>query len=150
MKTIIVTMSFIMQGLTAAFADGTPKVNNTIQQSLNREFTGCQSVTWIKVKDYQQATFVFHESLVVAYFNEDGDLLGSARNITVEKLPLSVLQAFDKRLAGFEISEILEIANTEGTSYMLTLDKGNKSYHAKANTAGEIIRIIAIKQKSQP
>ena len=146
MKTIIVTMSFIMLGLTTAFADGTPKVNNTIQQSLNREFTGYESVKWRKVKEYQEATFIFHESPVVAYFNEDGDLLGSARDIIAEQLPLSVMQSFDKHLASFEISEITEITNEEGTSYWLTVEKGNKTYNVKANTAGEIIRFIAIKK----
>ena len=142
-------MSFIMLGLTTAYADGTPKVNNRIQQALKREFAGYESVTWIKVKDFQQATFVFHETLVVAYFNEDGDLLGSARDITANQLPLPVLQSFDKHLAGFEIAEIVEITNAEGTSYWLTLDKDNKSYHVRVNTSGEISRFIAIKQKSQ-
>lgn len=149
MKTIIVTMSFIMLGLTTAFADGTPKVNTTIQQSLNKEFTGCQSVKWRKVKEYQEATFIFHESLVVAYFNEAGDLLGSARDITAEQLPLSVMQSFDKHLASFDICVITEITNEEGTSYWLTVEKGNKRYNAKANTAGEILHFIAIKQKSK-
>lgn len=147
MKTIIVTISFIMLGLTAAFADGTPEVDSRIQIALNKQFAGCESVTWTKVKDYQQATFVFHESLVVAYFNEDGDLLGSARNIIVDHLPLSVLQSFDKHLAGFEIFEITEITNAEGTSYWLTLEKGNKRYHAKTDVNGQIIRFSSIKQK---
>jgi hypothetical protein len=147
MKTTIATMSFIMLGLTTAFADGTSAVANRIQIALNKEFAGCESVTWTKVKDYQQANFVFHESLVVAYFNEEGDLLGSARNITVVQLPLSVLQSFDKHLASFEIFEITEITNAEGTSYWVTLDKGNKRYHAKANANGEISSLSLIKQK---
>jgi len=146
MKTIIVTISFIMLGLTTAFADGTPKVNNTIQRSLNREFTGCESVQWRKVKEYQEATFIFHESLIVAYFNEEGDLLGSARNITAEQVPFSVMQSLDKHLANFEIFEITEITNAEGTSYWVTLEKGNKRYRAKANANGEISRFSSIKQ----
>ncbi len=147
MKTIIVTMTFIMLGLSTAFADGTPVIASRIQISLNKEFAGCESVTWTKVKDYQQAAFVFHESRVIAYFNEDGDLLGSARNITVEQLPLSVLQSIDKRFAGFELFEIVEITNEQGTSYWLTLEKNNKQYHAKTDANGEVTRFSSIRKK---
>ena len=37
--------------------------------------------------------------MLVAYFNEDGDLLGSARDITPKQLSLPVLQSFDKHFA---------------------------------------------------
>ena len=52
---------------------------------------------WEKQKDFQTATFVFCNHLVVAYFNTDGQLLGSARNVLFYELPMAVIKLLEKR-----------------------------------------------------
>jgi hypothetical protein len=59
-----------------------------------------------------KATFLFHGHPVIAFFNEDGELLGSARTVLYGQLPLTVIKSFDKRFAGAEFIEMYEISNS--------------------------------------
>lgn len=82
MKKIFVSLSLMLAlGLTTVLANDKTDVNGKIKESFKREFAGAESVKWDEVEDYQMATFVFLCHRVIAYFNQDGELLGSTRDI---------------------------------------------------------------------
>lgn len=146
MKKIIVSVSCMLAiGLTTAFADNKTDVNSKIKQSFKKEFSGAELVTWTKIEDYQMARFIFYDHAAIAYFNEDGELLGSARNVLFDELPLTVIKAFDNKFADADVTEILEISNTDGISYLATVERKNKRYYVKVSTEGNILNTIRIK-----
>jgi len=146
MKRIFVSLSFMLAvGLTTVFAGEKTGVNSKIKESFKKEFAGVESVVWNKVENYQKAAFLFNGHPVIAFFDEDGELLGSARNILYEQLPLTVVKSLDKRFEGAEFLGIYEISNIEGTSYGMTLETQNKRYHVKVNTDGYLLSVVKIK-----
>ena len=146
MKRIFVSLSFMLVvGSTTVFAGDKPNVNGKIEESFKKEFAGVEVVKWDEVENYKRATFLFHDHPVIAFFDEDGELLGSARNVFYDQLPLTVIKSFDKRFAGAKFLEMYEISNTEGTSYGITLEKENKRYHVKVNTNGNFLSAVKIK-----
>jgi len=146
MKRIFVSLSFILLvGSTAVFAGDKTDVNAKIKESFKKEFAGVESVNWDEVGNYQRAAFLFHDRPEVAFFDEDGELLGSARNVVYDQLPLAIIKSFDKRFAGAKFLEMYEISNSEGTSYGITFETQNKCYHVKVNINGNFLSSVKIK-----
>lgn len=142
MKRIFVSLSLtLIVGITMVFAKGKTDVKDEIKESFKKEFSGAELVKWDKVEDYQRAVFVFHGHRSIAYFSDEGEFLGSARDILFEELPLAVIKSLDKHYDGADFMEIHEIFNIEGTSYWLTAERQNKRYRIKVNTHGEILRV---------
>ena len=146
MKRIFVSLSFILLvGSTAVFAGDKTDVNAKIKESFKKEFAGVESVNWDEVGNYQRAAFLFHDRPVVAFFDEDGELLGSARNVVYDQLPLAIIKSFDKRFAGAKFLEMYEISNGEGTSYGITFERQSKRYHVKVNPNGNFLSGVKVK-----
>ena len=147
MKKIFISLSLMVTvGLTTVLANDNFTVNDKIKESFKKEFVGATSVKWKKEKDFQTATFVFYDHLVIAYFDTDGELLSSARNVLFYELPMAVIKSFDKNFAGINPTEVIEISNTEGTFYRLTIERQNKRYNIKADASGNILGIVKIKK----
>ncbi len=91
--------------------------------------------------DYLKVLFVLREHRLQAYYNSEGVLQGFARSVLFKELPLAVMLSLDKRFAGADLSNILEITNAEGTSYWTTAEMENKRYRVKANPNGTILKI---------
>jgi len=147
MKRIIVSLSLMLAvGLTTVLANYRTSVNDLVKESFKKEFPGVESVKWSDQGDYQKATFVFTGHRSVAYFNTDGELEGSARDLFFDQLPLAVMRSFDKRFAGADFFNVLEVTNIEGTSYHLTLELKNKRYRVKADAGGIILEVVKVKK----
>jgi len=146
MKKIFVSLSFIVTlGLTTVRATDNFDVNSKIKESFKKEFAGATLIKWEKDKDFQRATFVLYDHLVIAYFNTDGELLGSARNVFFYEVPMAVIKSIGENFAGINPIEVLEVSNTEGTFYRITIEKQNKRYHIKASADGNILEVFKIK-----
>jgi len=146
MKKIFVSLSFMVTlGLTTVRATDNFDVNSKIRESFKKEFAGATSVKWEKDKDFQRATFFLYDHQVIAYFNTDGELLGSARDVFFHEAPMAVIKSIRENFAGIDPIEVLEVSNTEGTFYRITLEKQNKRYHIKASADGNILEVLKIK-----
>ena len=146
MKKIFVSLSFIVTlGLTTVRATDNFDVNSKIKESFKKEFAGATLIKWEKDKDFQRATFVLYDHLVIAYFNTDGELLGSARDVFFYEVPMAVIKSIGENFAGINPIEVLEVSNTEGTFYRITIEKQNKRYHIKASADGNILEVFKIK-----
>ena len=146
MKKIFVSLSFMVTlGLTTVRATDNFDVNSKIRESFKKEFAGATSVKWEKDKDFQRATFFLYDHQVIAYFNTDGELLGSARNVFFYEVPMAVIKSIGENFAGINPIEVLEVSNTEGTFYRITIEKQSKRYHIKASADGNILEVFKIK-----
>ena len=149
MKKIFVSLSLMLVvGLTTVLAND-ETVSDKVKESFKKEFVGATSVKWEKQKDFQTATFVFYDHLVIAYFNADGELLASARNVLFYELPMAVVKSLDKKFPWINPTEMTEVSNTEGTFYKLTIERQKKRYNIKADASGNILRIVKIKDSRQ-
>ena len=147
MKRIILSLSLMLAvGLTTVLANYNTPVSDLVKESFKKEFPGVESVKWSDQGDYQKATFVFTGHRSVAYFNENGELEGSARDLFFDQLPLAVMRSFDKRFDGAYFMDVLEVTNIEGTSYRLTVEKQDKRYRVKADAGGNILDVVRVKK----
>jgi hypothetical protein len=139
MKKMILSLSVLVAaGLSTVYASDGPDPDQEVLELFKKEFSNAESVSWSRQGDYDKATFVLAGRRAIAYFNADGELEGSIRDIFFDQLPLTVMTAVDKRFADAEIIDVREINNTEGTHYKIRLTAKNKRYSVKVDPSGSI------------
>ncbi|HEV7780777.1 MAG TPA: hypothetical protein VGO58_05905 [Chitinophagaceae bacterium] len=139
MKKIILSLSLLMTaGLSTIYANDDPTPDKEVLNLFKKEFSSAESVSWSRQGDYDKATFVLAGRRAIAYFNANGELEGSVRDIFFDQLPLTVMTAVDKRFADAEIIDVREINNAEGTHYRIRLTAKSKKYSVKVDPSGSI------------
>jgi len=138
MKKIIMALSIVAAGITSVYANEDVKINSKVLSAFDKDFTSAKNAKWIQEGEFLKVSFTIADMLTDAYYSEDGELLGSARNLLFEQLPLAVIREFNKRFDAASVINVLEITNEDGTSYRVFLEKNNKKIKIKANPSGEI------------
>ena len=138
MKNLIVSLATVLAtGLAPAFAH-TTNDNPRAEKVFAQQFAGAENVKWTKLADdYLKASFTLSGIRVEAYFNQDGELQGTLRNLFYNQLPLAVMQTVSHKFNGAVIVEIKEITNNDGTSYYVTLEEGDKKVVLKATSGND-------------
>lgn len=60
-----------------------------------------------------------------AYFDADGDVMAVTRNMLINQLPLKLQTKLRKEIAEGWITDIIEFATEEETSYYATIESGD-------------------------
>lgn len=145
MKRIVLSLAVLFTLTTAALAGNEPITNAKAKETFSKEFSGAEFVKWSQEGKYIQASFVFGGTSTVALFNENGELLGSVRDLLYNQLPMAVITAVDNRKAKSAIFEIREVLNSEGTRYKFLLEQKGKRYHLTVQPDGTIEEIVKVK-----
>lgn len=83
---------------------------------------------------------------MAAYYNYDGVLLGTARNITFSQLPLSLIKELSVRNLATAFYDITEVTKNDITNYYMTVEKKNKKFLVCASASGSMEIIKKIKE----
>jgi hypothetical protein len=122
MKKIFVVLAMLLT--VSAFA-GEDKVSPKVLEAFNQDFVSAQQVEWTAGPDFYKASFAMNGQQVFAYYRANGDLLGLTRNISTAQLPLQLQGKLKKNYDGYWVSGLFELANTDGTSYYITLENAD-------------------------
>lgn len=110
----------------AAFA-GEEKVNAKVLGAFKKEFAAAREITWTVSSNYYQASFVYNDRHVSAYYSLEGDLKALTRHISLADLPMALQGDLKKNHSEYWISDLFEVANDNGTSYYITLEDAENS-----------------------
>ena len=117
--------------MSFAFA-GEENVDPTVLNSFNNEFSTAKEVEWSVGSNYYKAAFTFNGNHVFAFYNKDGELLGLTRYISSLDLPINLQKDLKKDYSAYWIADLFEVANSEGTSYYITLENAEKKIVMKS------------------
>ena len=124
MKKLFVTVAFaVFVGLTSFAADIT-KVNQRVLAAFEKEFTTATNVSWevLKNSEIYHASFVYANEVMEAYFSPEGDMIGAARHITQDRLPLLVGKSLREHFGQYHFKDASEYMSIDNTSYIITLE----------------------------
>ena len=139
MKKIFLFLSLMMAATATMFAAKDPDPN--VEEVFKKEFPGAQAVSWSEQEGFQKATFILAGHRTIAYFDQHEELLGCVRDIFYDQLPMAVMKAVDKKFQGADFSEVRELSNADGTSYLLTVDKDRKKFKVQVTSDGSFSSI---------
>ena len=130
MKKMILTLAIAISTL-GAFA-GEEVISSKVLDAFKTEFKTAKDVEWTAGDNYYKATFNYNDKYVFAYYSYEGELLGLARNISSDDLPLNLQMNLKKEFADYWISDLFEMAKKEDTSYYITLETADTRIILKA------------------
>lgn len=145
-KFIIAFTTAVTLISTSAFAGGKEKINPAAP-TFEREFKGAQDVKWNEGKDAITASFVINSFRVEAYFSYSGELIGTARNILFNQLPLAAIKEVNNRFGSNAVYEITEYTSGSDTFYDMTVELSTKKLKVRVTPTGEVSVLRKIKNK---
>lgn len=93
-----------------------------------------------KVKgEYTEVNFIWNGLQLQAFYDMEGNPVGTSRQIDIANLPLSVQISLKKQYPGSTTTEAIEFDNpNDGLSYYVTAVDSKATYVLHVSTAGEI------------
>ncbi|MEO6313584.1 MAG: hypothetical protein ABIU63_04445 [Chitinophagaceae bacterium] len=140
MKKIFLSLTLaaalLSSGATYA-ANNEPNVK--VKQAFTTEFTQVKDVEWIPMNNegVYQAKFIFNNETLHAFFTEEGDFLGTTRQILKPQLPILVATGLEKRYSDARVITIFEYSKKDGIEYFITLTTAKGSMIVKATGNGD-------------
>ena len=144
-KTFVTLFTLITIGITVSLAAPGSDVDPKILSAFQKEFSFAKNVKWEEEGNLTRVNFSLNDQGIVAWYNSNGELITTARNILYHQLPISVMRSLDKEYAGAGIFGIVEISRNEETWYQVQAEKKGKKYLLKANPSGNITLLKKIK-----
>ena len=131
---------------TTAFAGRKERVSPALNTFQN-EFKGATDVTWQQGKSVISAGFTFNSFRIVAYFDYGGELLGTARSILFNQLPLAVIKEINTRYGTAPVYEIVEYNSGSETFYQMIVESPKKKLEVSATASVGISVLRRMKEK---
>jgi hypothetical protein len=142
MKKMMLTLAIVISSLGAAVAgnsfakpastEGGEEVNAKVLGAFKNEFKSAKDITWTIGSNYYQASFLYNDQHVAAYYSTEGELMGLTRYISPADLPLALQSDLKKNYSEYWISDLFEVANEEGTTYYITVEDADTKKVLKA------------------
>ncbi len=149
MKKMIMVLAFIAVAIGNAAIAGTGggEVDKRIKRAFEKEYAGAADVKWYVFDEYTKVDFTLNDMHLVGFYSKDGEMLGVARNIPFSSLPIMLQIGQKKNYKDYWITEIYELAKTDGTRYYLTLENADK--RIKLGSTGSDNWEVVKKQEKQ-
>lgn len=141
MKKIVLSLALatvMLSSYTTRAADRIP--GTVVKQALTRQFSQAKDVEWTTVsKDgVYQAKFIYNNETLQAFFTEEGEFLGTTRQISKTQLPILVVSALEKQYADYRVATVFEYSKPDGLAYYITVVNTGGGMVLRAAGNGEI------------
>jgi hypothetical protein len=138
MKKIITGLTVATGFLaTTAFAKSMDP-NPIVLRAFQTEFKEATNVEWKDRPDFAKVHFNLNGSQIEAYYEFDGELIGTARTILFDQLPLAASKAVGNRFPQSAFYELTEYIKGAELFYVLTLEHGSKRLTVKLSPTGDL------------
>ena len=138
-KFKIVLTAIVMLFAGSAFAMEPENVSPKVKAAFESDFSKASKISWEKTSDFYFASFTLNEVKIDAAYNEDGELLGTARAISAEQMPLSVSLAIAKKYAGYRVEKTaIELTYEGQTRYYISVENENQIVKLKCFSNADV------------
>lgn len=107
-------------------------VSSNVLGTFTEKFGGAREVSWSNTDSYVKAAFKMNDQYMFAYFSENGQFIGVARNLASYQLPLNLQIELKKSAENGWITEVFEFATETETSYFATIENADQKIQLKS------------------
>ena len=114
-------------------------VGRHVKESFNKQFPQAQYQVWqtMSQHDLYLVRFVNKDEGVVAYLDQQGAIIATARTTQVDKLPSTVKQVLENRYSNAEVTEVLELVLEGDLNYVIKLENNKARFTIKVTGNGD-------------
>lgn len=144
MRKLFFSTLLLFTLITSAFASDVNKVSSHILNKFETDFRSATNITWTVRPTFSIADFELDGKKISAYYDLQGELLGTAHSISIEELPTGAKRTFAKKFNNYTVKEALKYEFTDETAYVISAAKDNETVMVKVGQTGyvEIIKKI--------
>ena len=133
MKRLLVTLTIALSLVTLSSFANAADVSPRAVKSFNKSFKNATEVKWTVTDNYFKADFTLNGQYVAAFYDAEGKMIALTRNISSLQLPITLQAGLKQGYDCYWISDVLEVANEEGTSYYITLETADEKLTLKSS-----------------
>jgi opacity protein-like surface antigen len=122
MKKLIAAVLIAVFFAGSAFATDANKINVRIRTNFDADFNKASEVTWTVRKDFVKASFTSEGENMQAFYNYEGSLIGTSRDLTVEALPKKAKKLLSDKYAGYAVKEVILFSNKDEDAYYVSAE----------------------------
>jgi hypothetical protein len=131
---VIITVTLSLISLSSFATEKGDDVSPRAIKSFNSSFKNATEVNWTVSSNYYKANFALNGQYVSAFYDAEGNMIALTRNISSLQLPITLQADLKKNYDCYWISDVMEVANDEGTSYYITLETADTQIILKSNS----------------
>lgn len=136
-KFIIATLITVAIG-SSAFAADVSKVSFRVLNAFEAQFAGATDVAWTVTSDYTKAKFSIEGETVEAFFNGNGEVIGTSRKVEFKRLPLSAIQKIKKSYAKYQVTETIEFEMSGDRRFYVSIEDGTDRKILEVSLYGQV------------
>ena len=138
-KVCIMALAAITIG-TSAFA-GPAAISNKVSEHFSSSFAKAKNVTWKSSEKFDKVSFVLNNEQVAAFYDTEGDLIGTSKTIALEKLPKAALETITTKYTfpEFQLKDCIEFTNASNEkNYYVAFGKKNEDLVIEITRSGAV------------
>jgi hypothetical protein len=122
------------------------KVPSQVGKAFRAKFPAASQDSWsMEDAHTYEVDFFNGKKKQSANFDDTGKWLETETEIGINQAPTAVVKSFMKDFGGFNIQEVDEQENPDGTNYEITIIKGSQSFDLLYSAKGELLKKVDVK-----
>jgi hypothetical protein len=147
MKKIFMMALIALATGTTAFAG--PSISTKVTEHFAAAFKNAKNVSWRASDRFDNVSFMLGGEKVDAFYDVEGDLIGTSKTIGFEKLPKSALELLTTKYTypEFQLKDCIEFTSAGNEkNYYVSFDKKNETLVLEITNAG-VVRVFGKTKK---
>lgn len=137
MKKLFFAALFAIAVASSAFA-GPGNVNVRVLNNFNAAFKNATGTTWSAAGNYAKATFIHNNIRTEAFYNTEGELIGTSKGISMDEIPVKAKRTFAKKFDGYTVKEAILFEGADETAYFISADNDTGSVIVKVGENDQV------------
>jgi hypothetical protein len=138
MKKLFIAALLTVTVATSAFSKDVNKVNTRAQHNFNYDFKGAENVNWTVKSNFAKADFIMNGEKMEAFYNLNGEMIGTSKNITLNELPTSAKRLLARKYNGYTITEAIRFNGADEAGYYISGENDKEKIILKVSEDSQV------------
>ena len=108
-------------------------VPESVATAFSYNFSYATEVQWEGWGNYYKATFVQNDHTMYVFYSDDAELMGIAKNITFDELPVLLQAGLKNKYPEFWITELAKYVIADKTGFLVTIENADEKIVLRTN-----------------
>ena len=120
MRKLLTTAFIVIFVVASSFASDVNKVNASI--NFNYQFRKAANISWTTHRDFLKVDFTLNNSKMEAFYNFDGEFIGSSIAIDIDELPVKAKRTFARNFEEYTVKDVIRFDGAEEGAYFISAE----------------------------
>jgi hypothetical protein len=133
-KKIVTLMAAFVLVANVIFANtGKNSVPESVAYAFSQSFSHAKVIHWDNFAGYYKATFMQRGKTMYAFYSDDAEFIGTAKNVLSDKLPDVLQTGVKNKFQGYWITDLAnyQVAGKDG--FLVTIENANEKIVLKTD-----------------